>query len=185
MARLLEQAAALRLGLLQLARRVGVRLREQLARLVPRGVQHLGALALALLAVALDLGLALLQLVLAAAHLFLGLPELRRGGVLRVALDRVGELGGRADEVQRVHADRVARRLDGRGAPCRLEHAELRLELRGMAAEGVEGLARALGIEAVPGARGCPRISAGDVSDGAPARPGPSVAICACLPVYA
>src|SRR6185312_5456267 len=58
-ARLLEQAAALRLGLLELARGVGVRLREELARLVPRGVQHLRALALALLAVALDLGLAL------------------------------------------------------------------------------------------------------------------------------
>ena len=61
-----------RLGLLELARRVGVRLREQLAGLVPRGVQHLGALALALLPVALDLGLALLQLVLAAADLLLG-----------------------------------------------------------------------------------------------------------------
>ena len=58
MARLLEQAVALGLRLLQLCGRVGVGLREQLARLVPRGVQHLRALALALLAVALDLGLA-------------------------------------------------------------------------------------------------------------------------------
>ena len=152
MAGLLEQAAALRLRLLELAGRVGVRLREQLARLVARGVQHLGALALALLAVALELRLAILQLALPAADLFLGLAELRGGGVLRVALDRVGELGGGADEVQRVHADGVAGRLDGRaGARARgLEHAQLRLQLGGMAAERVEGVLDPLRVEAVP-----------------------------------
>ena len=104
----------LRLGLLQLGGRVGMRLREELARLVPRCVQHLGALALALLAVALDLGLALLQLDLPAAHLLLGPAELSGRGVLRVALERVGELGGGADEMERVHPDRVPGRLDRR-----------------------------------------------------------------------
>src|SRR5436190_1406180 len=69
MARLLEQAVALCLGLLQLARGVGIRLREQLARLVLGGVQDLAALAIAFLPVALDLGLALQELALAAAHL--------------------------------------------------------------------------------------------------------------------
>jgi len=75
-ARLLEEAVALGLGLLQLAGGVGVRLRQQLARLVPGRVQQLRALSLALLAVALDLCLAILQVVLAAADLFLGLAEL-------------------------------------------------------------------------------------------------------------
>src|SRR5258706_248120 len=72
-ARLLEEPVALRLCLLQLARGVCVRLREQLARLVTRRVQQLAALALALLAVALEVALALLQVGLAAAHFLLGL----------------------------------------------------------------------------------------------------------------
>ena len=159
MARLLEQSAALRLRLLELAGRVGVRLREQLARLVAGGVQHLGALALAFEPVTLDLRLAVLQLALAAAHLFLGLPELGAGGGLRIALDRVGELGGGADQVERVHADGMARRLDGRaGAGARgLEDAELRLQLCGMAAEGVEGVANARPRRARPRPGECPR----------------------------
>src|SRR3981081_3404067 len=126
-----------------------MRLREQLARLVPRGVQRLGALALALLAVALDLGLAVLQLVLAAAHLFFRLAELRRGSVLRVALNRVGELRGCADEMQCVHPDRVSAGFDDCRSSCRLEHTELRLQLGGVPAESIEGLADALRIEAV------------------------------------
>ena len=60
--RLLEQPVALGLGLAQLLRRVAVRVREQLARLVARVVQHLGPLALALLAIAFDLGFAVLLL---------------------------------------------------------------------------------------------------------------------------
>src|SRR6266404_3107485 len=128
-----------------------MRLREQLAGLVPRGVEHLRPLALALLAVALDLGLAVLQLDLATAHLFLRLAELRRGGVLCIALDRVGELRGSADEMQRVHPDGVPAGLDNRGTARSLEHPELRLQLRRVASKGVEGLANALRIEAVPG----------------------------------
>ena len=165
-ARLLEQAVALGLRLLQLGGRVGVGLREQLARLVPRGVQHLGALALALLAVALDLGLARLQVDLAAAHLLLGLAELGGRRVLRVALDRVGELGGGADEMERVHPDRVPGRLDGRRPAGRLEHAELRLQLGGMPAEGVEGLANVLRVEAVPARGDVLDISAGSSATG-------------------
>jgi hypothetical protein len=53
--------------------------------------------------------------------------------------------------MQRVHPDRVAARLDDCRPSGGLEHAELRLKLRRMAAEGVEGLANALGIETVPG----------------------------------
>jgi hypothetical protein len=148
---LLEEPVPARLGFLQLARRVAVRVREQLARLVAGGVHHLGALALRFLAVALDLGLALLQLALPAPHLLLGALELRRRSRLRVALDRVRELGGRTDQVQRVHPDRVARRLDVlRTAAARgLQHLQLRLELRRVSAEGIEGLLDALGIEAV------------------------------------
>ena len=93
MARLLEQPVAARLGLAQLARRVGVRLRQEVAGLGLRGVDDLGALALRLGAVALDLGLALLQLALLRAHLLLGALQLRCRRGLRVALERVGELG--------------------------------------------------------------------------------------------
>ena len=152
MARLLEQAAALGLRLLELAGRVGVSLGEQLARLVAGGVQHLGPLPLALLAIPLDLGLALLELVLAAADLFLGLRKLRAGCVLCVALDRVGELGGGADQVQRVHADGMAGRLDRRAGAGTggLEHAQLGLQLGRMAAERIEGVADSCRVEAVP-----------------------------------
>ena len=152
MARLLEQPVAARLGLAQLARRVGVRLREQVACLALGGGHDLGALALGLGAVALDLGLALLQLVLLLAHLLLRALELGRGGGLGVALEHVGELGGGADQVQRVHAHGVAGRLDVRGRPRGLEDAELRLQLGGVAAEGVERLAHALLVVALAGA---------------------------------
>ena len=75
-------------------------LAEQVSCLGLRGGQDLRALALRLGAVALDLGLALLQHVLLLAHFLLGALELRRGGGLRVALERVGELGGGADQVE-------------------------------------------------------------------------------------
>jgi hypothetical protein len=53
--------------------------------------------------------------------------------------------------VERVHAHGVTRRLDRRASTRagRLEDAQLRLHLRGVATERVEGLAHALGIEAV------------------------------------
>ena len=138
--RLLEQPGALRLGVAELLARVAVGLREDLARLVAGRVQDLAPLALGLLADARDLGLALLELHLRLANLLLGLADLLGGGLLRVALDRVRELGGRADEVQRVHADRVARRLGDRATRRGLQHAQLRLERGHMPAEGVEGL---------------------------------------------
>ena len=125
---------------------------EEVAGLGLRGVHDLGALALRLGAVALDLGLALLQLALLRAHLLLGALQLRRGRRLRVALERVGELGGGADQVERVHADGVAGRLDVGGLARGLEHAQLRLQLGGVAAEGVERLADALLLVAVAGA---------------------------------
>src|SRR3954470_24957876 len=130
-----------------------MRPREELARLVPGGVHHLGSLPLALLAVALDLGLTFLQLVLPATYLFFGLPELRGRCVLGVALDRVGELCGGADEVQRVHPDGVPRRLDRRASAGGLEDAQLRLQLCGVTAKRIEGLAHALRVEPIPGLR--------------------------------
>jgi hypothetical protein len=152
MARLLEEPVPARLGLAQLARRVGVRLAQQIAGLGFGGSEDLRALALRLAAVALDLGLALLQLVLLLAHLFFGALELRGGGGLGVALERVGELGCGADQVQRVHADGMPGGLDVGGLVCGLEHAELRLQLRRVAAEGVERLAHALLVVALAGA---------------------------------
>ena len=145
-ARLLQQAGAARLGLAELGRRVAVRVREQLAGLGLGGVHDLVALALALLAEALDLPLLLLQLALAAGDLDLGAPELGGRRVLRVALERVGELGGGADQVQRVHADGVTRGIDAGRLAGRLEHAQLRLQLQRVAAEAVECLANALGL---------------------------------------
>jgi hypothetical protein len=145
--RLLEQPVPLRLRLAQLLGRVTVRVGEQLARLVARVVQDLGTLSLALLPVPLDLGFPVLHLAAAAANLFLRLGELRLGGALRVGFDRVGELGGGADQMQRVHPDRVARRLDGLAAPTRrLQHAQLRLQLRRVAAERLERLADRVGV---------------------------------------
>ena len=150
--RLLEQPVPARLGLAQLARRVGVGLAEQVAGLGLGGGEDLRALALRLAAVALDLGLALLELVLLLAHLLFGALELRGGRGLGVALERVGELGGGADQVQRVHADGMPGRLDVGGLVRGLEHAELRLQLGGVAAEGVERLAHALLVVALTGA---------------------------------
>src|SRR5256884_1684524 len=51
----------------------------------------------------LDLRLALLQLALPSPAVLLGLAELRRGRRLRLALDRVRELGGSPDQVELVH----------------------------------------------------------------------------------
>ena len=154
MPRLLEQPGALGLGLAELGRRVTVCGGEQFARFVLRRVDDLVALALALLAVALDLALTVLQLALPACDLGLRALDLRGGGVLGVALERVRKLGCRANEVQRVHAHRMARRVDVGRLPCGLQDAELRLQLQRMAAERVECLANAVGLErAVVGLR--------------------------------
>ena len=151
MPRLLEQPVAARLGLALLACGLGLRLRQEVARLRLRRVHDLGALTLRFGAVALDLGLALLQLALLRAHLLLGPLQLRRRRRLCVPLERVGELGRGADQVERVHPHGVAGRLDVRGLARSLEHPQLRLELSGVAPEGVERLADALLLVAVAG----------------------------------
>src|SRR6186997_648061 len=113
MARLLEQAVALRLGLAQLLRRIAIRVCEKFTGFVPGCIQHLCALALALLAVALDLRLAILLLASASAHLLFGFGQLSLGCLLRVGLDGVGEFGSRANQMQRIHPYRVPGGLDG------------------------------------------------------------------------
>ena len=90
-----------------------------------------------------------MELVLLAPYLFLGALELGGGGCLGIALERVGELGRGADQMQRVHADGVSRRLDAGGLRRRVEHAQLRLQLSRVAAEGIEGLADRLLVESV------------------------------------
>src|SRR2546430_3262360 len=67
-ARLLEQARGARFGLFDLLRGLLLRFLRRLPGLGLRGVQHLGPLALALAAEALDLGLAVLQLEIGTAH---------------------------------------------------------------------------------------------------------------------
>src|SRR5207253_9225263 len=101
--RLLEEPRPACLGLAELLRRLGVRPREELARLLVRRAEDLGPLPLAVRAIALDVGLLGLELALAAPDLLLGAPELGGGRGLRVALERVRELRGRADQVERVH----------------------------------------------------------------------------------
>src|SRR5581483_4759087 len=102
----------------------------------------LGALPLDLLLLPLDGRLALADLALAAHELLLRPRELRGRRGLCVALERVGELGSRADQVQRVHAHGMPAGLAAAGAGTRgLKHAELRLELRDVTTEGVERLA--------------------------------------------
>jgi hypothetical protein len=141
MTRLLEEPRAGSLRLSKLLRGVAVRLRQDLARFGPSGVQDLDALSLRFLADPRDLCLAGLQIDLALANLLLGAPDLLRGGLLRVTLDRVRELGRRSDDVKGVHPNGVACRLRGRGTPRRrLEHTKLRLKGRCVAAERVERL---------------------------------------------
>src|SRR5947209_3643956 len=153
MARLLDEPGAPRLGLLQLACRVGLRLRQQLAGLVAGRVHHLGTLALDFLRLPLDGRFAVADLALAAHELLLRAGELGRGGGLCVALGRVGELGRRAAEVQRVHAHGVPAGLAAAGASARsLQHAKLRLQLRDVAAKRVKSLADLIRVEPVPGA---------------------------------
>ena len=100
----------------------------------------------------LDITLALQRLTLAPRDLFFGASNLRGRSGLRVALDRVGHLGRGPDHVHRVHPHGVPGRL-GAALAGRLEHAELNLQLGGVAAEGLERLAHLLAVEAVGGAR--------------------------------
>ncbi len=152
-ARLLEQPRRSSLGLRDLLRRLLLGLLQRLAGLALGGVHHLGALALALLAIAVDLALPLLEVALAPGHLFLGAAKLRGRSRLRVALDRVGHLGGGPDHVQRIHADGVPGRLDLAALPGGLEHAKLNLELRRVPAERLERLTHLLAVESVRRAR--------------------------------
>src|SRR5947209_17839233 len=124
MPRLLDQAGGPRLGLLDLLRGLRLGLLHGLPRLGLGRVDQLGPLALALVAIALDLALALLELALAPRDLLLGAAKLRCRGVLRVALDAVGHLGGGADQVRRVHPAGVAARL-APALPGGLEHPHL------------------------------------------------------------
>ena len=148
MARLLEQPGAASLGLAELLGRLAVRVGDELAGLVAGRGHDLVALPLALVAEAQDLGLPLLKVDLLLADLLLGSRELSGGRVLGVALEDVGELGRLADQVQRVHADGVTARLDLARAAGGLEDAKLSLELDGVAAEGLEGVAYGLLVEA-------------------------------------
>ena len=141
MASLLEQPGATRLCLAELLARLAVRIGDELPGLVAGRGQDLVPLALALLAEPLDVALALLDVLLALAHFVLGALKLCCRGALRVALEHVGELGGLADEVERIHANCVAGRVDLCGATGGLQDPELRLQLDGVATEGVERLA--------------------------------------------
>ena len=147
-ARLLEHPVSARLRFTELLRCLAVRVCEQFPDLVPRAVQQLRTLTLALLAVALDLCLALLDPAAAAADLLLRLLELRLRRLLRVTLDGVCELGRGADQMQRVHPYRVARRLDLLPASARrsLQNAKLRLELCVVPAERLERLRHAIRV---------------------------------------
>jgi hypothetical protein len=142
-ARLLEQPVAARLGLAELLVALALRVGEQLARLVASRVHDLGALALAVAAIALDLGVTARKVLLALANVLLGASDLHRRRALRVLLDHVGELGGLTDEVEGVHAHGVPAGLHlDRGARG-LEHAELSLQLDDVTAEGLESVADA------------------------------------------
>jgi hypothetical protein len=51
--------------------------------------------------------------------------------------------------MERIHPNRMPGGLDRRRAPGGLEHAELRLQLSRMPAEGIEGIANPVRIETV------------------------------------
>ena len=148
MARLLEEPGAATLCLAKLFGRLAVRVGDELAGLVAGRGDDLVALTVALVAEAQDLGLPLLKVDLLLADLLLGSRELSGGRILGVALEDVGELGSLADQVERVHADGMTARLDLARAACGLEDAKLGLQLDGVAAEGLEGVAYRLLVEA-------------------------------------
>jgi len=145
--RLLEQARAARLCLAKFLCRFLVRFGEELASLVPGRGQNLVALALTLVAVALDIGFLLLEVDLLLPHFLLGPLNLSGGCLLSVTLEHVCELGGLADQVERIHADAMPGGIDLRGPACGLEHAKLGLELDGMATERLECGADGLLVE--------------------------------------
>ena len=89
---------------------------------------------------------------------YLGLHQENGGCVIRVFFPFASEVNldtaYGSEAMQRIHPDGVPRRLDVlRASPRGLEDAELRLELRRVAAERLEGLLHLLGVVAVAGAR--------------------------------
>jgi len=53
--------------------------------------------------------------------------------------------------VERIHADRVTGRLDACAAAGGLNDPKLRLKLRSVTTEGLEGFANSFRVESVPG----------------------------------
>jgi hypothetical protein len=144
---LFEQSRAACLGLTQLLARLTRRLGDELPRLVPRRGQDLDPLPLAFVAEALNRGVALLEVELLLPYLLLGALNLGGGCFLRIPLEDIGKFRGLADEVERIHANGVAGRIDLRRATGGLEDAELGLELDGVPAEGLERVAHSLLVE--------------------------------------
>src|SRR5439155_7733179 len=151
MARLLEEAGAPGLRLAELLRRVAVSPAEDLSGLVARGVEDLDALLVRLLADSRQLGLLPLELDLRLANLLFRTGNLLCRRLLCVALDRVGEVRRRANEVQRVHADGMSHRVDGPAPRRGLKDAEVRLERGDVTAEGLERLLHPRAVVAVIG----------------------------------
>jgi hypothetical protein len=145
--RLLEQSSTAGFGLAKLLRRVAVRFGDELAGFVPGRGHDLDALALALIFVALDLGLPLLEVDLLLAHLLLGPLNLSGGRRLGIALEHVRKLGSPADQVERIHAHGMPGRFGLPRPACGLEDAKLSLELDGVASERLERFADSLLVE--------------------------------------
>src|SRR5205085_9886037 len=103
--RLLEEAATACLGFAERGRGVALAGLAHLGSVGFRAAEHVGRLTLDLPALAVELDVCSLELALAPAHLFFGTGKLGGGCRLRVALEHVGELGCRTDEMERVHAD--------------------------------------------------------------------------------
>ena len=135
-----------------LAPRVSRRHSEQLARLALARGHDLGALALALVAIALDLGLALLELVLLPADFLFGRWSWAAEAFW--ASRSIVSANSAAARIRCSASIRTACPVGSTLGPSagRLEDAELRLQLRGVAAEGFERLADTL-VVAVAGAR--------------------------------
>ena len=112
MASLLEKTGLAGFGLAQLLGRVAVRVGDELAGLGAGRCSGLVAQPLALVAETLDLGVLPLEVLLLLPDLLLGPLVLRRRGLLGVTLEDVGEVGGLADQMERVHPDCVPGRID-------------------------------------------------------------------------
>jgi hypothetical protein len=148
MARLLEEPIAAGLRLAKLLGRLAVRVGDELAGLVTCGGHDLIALTVALVAETQDLGLSLLKIDLLLPDFLLGARELSGRRILGIALEDVGELRRLADQMQRIHADGMTARLDLARTAGGLEDTKLSLKLDGVSAEGLEGVAHGLLVEA-------------------------------------